>query len=75
MEGAEAQESEADVRMGYREGRAMSAFSDSLSLTIVDPAHSRGEQRSHTERGETVRIISARRASGREKRAYAEGED
>jgi len=53
----------------------MSAFSDSLSLTIVDPAHSRGEQRSHTERGETVRIISARRASGREKRAYAEGED
>jgi uncharacterized DUF497 family protein len=68
---------------------AMSAFADSLSFTISDPDHSRGEQRYlllglsyerrllvvfHTERGETIRIISARRAGRREKRLYEEGE-
>lgn len=69
---------------------AMSAFADLLSFTISDSDHSRGEQRylllgvsyqgrllvvSHTERGETIRIINARRASRREKRVYEEGED
>ena len=69
---------------------AMSAFADLLSFAIADPDHSRGEQRylllgvsyqgrllvvSHTERGETIRIINARRANRREKRVYEEGED
>lgn len=69
---------------------AMSAFADLLSFTILDPDHSRGEQRylllglsyqgrllvvSHTERRETIRIINARRAGRREKRMYEEGED
>jgi uncharacterized protein len=69
---------------------AMTAFADLLSITIPDPDHSRGEQRyvllgmsyqgrlivvSHTERGETIRIITARRADRREKRMYEEGED
>ena len=69
---------------------AMSAFADLLSFAIPDPDHSHGEPRyvllrvsyqrhllvvSHTERGETIRIINARRASRREKRVYEEGED
>jgi uncharacterized DUF497 family protein len=69
---------------------AMSAFADLLSVTILDPDHSHGEQRylllglsyhgrllvvTHTERGEAIRIINARRAHRREKRVYEEGED
>ena len=66
---------------------ASSAFGDPLSVTIPDPEHSRGENRyiligqtldsklvvvSHTERGSTIRIISARFASKHERRAYEE---
>ena len=69
---------------------AVGAFRDLFSLTISDPDHSQGEPRylllgqsyegrllvvSHTERGETVRIINARRARRRETRLYEEGED
>jgi hypothetical protein len=69
---------------------AVVAFRDLFSLTISDPDHSQGEPRylllgqsyegrllvvSHTERGETVRIINARRAGRRETRLYEEGED
>lgn len=69
---------------------AMSAFADLLSVTISDPDHSVEEQRylllglsyrglllvvSHTERGQTIRIINARRADRREKRTYEEGQD
>ncbi len=68
---------------------AMSAFADLLSFTIADPEHSHGERRylllelsyqerllvvSHTERGETIRIINAWRARRGEKRVYEEGE-
>ena len=68
---------------------ASSAFGDPLSLTIPDPDHSVGEQRflllgrsdrgrllivAHTERGDDVRIISARPASRSERRQYEEGE-
>ncbi len=64
---------------------AASVLGDPLSLTIADPVHSVGEARLvtlglsvnrrllvvvHTERGETVRIISARRATARERTAY-----
>jgi len=66
---------------------ASTVFGDPLSLTILDPAHSQGEDRSivlgqshqrellvvvHTERGDHIRIISARRASRRERKSYEE---
>ena len=66
---------------------AATVFGDPLSLTIPDPAHSQAEDRSivlgqshqrkllvvvHTERGDNIRIISARRASRRERRSYEE---
>lgn len=64
---------------------AASAFLDPLSMTIADPDHSVGERRfitmgsssasrlvvvSHTERGSTIRIISARLASAPERKRY-----
>lgn len=66
---------------------AATAFGDPLSLTIADPDHSDDEDRFvllgetfagrlvvvvHTERGERVRIISARLATPRERRSYEE---
>jgi uncharacterized DUF497 family protein len=64
---------------------ATTVLGDPLSLTIRDPGHSEGEQRfvsmgmsdrqrllvvAHTEWGERIRIISARRPTRREKRVY-----
>jgi len=72
--------------VGFRE--AASVLQDSLSTTYPDPAHSRGEQRyvtigrsrlgrtlvvAHADRGDTIRIISARPATRRERRFYEEG--
>lgn len=69
---------------------ASSVLSDWLSVTIPDPAHSEGEERSatlgtsssgrllvviHTERGDKVRVISARPASARERREYEQGDE
>jgi uncharacterized DUF497 family protein len=66
---------------------ATTVFGDPLSLTIPDPAHSQVENRLivlgkshqqkllvvvHTERGDSIRIISARRASRRERKCYEE---
>ena len=66
---------------------AATAFGDPLSRTIPDPDHSETEERlvlmglsnrarlvvvAHTERGDRIRIISARLASKREKRQYEE---
>jgi uncharacterized protein len=66
---------------------ASTVFGDPLSLTIPDPAHSQSEDRFimlgtshtgkllvvvHTERGDSIRIISARRASRRERKNYEE---
>jgi uncharacterized DUF497 family protein len=66
---------------------AATIFGDPLSLTIPDPAHSQAENRFiiigqshqrkllvvvHTERGDNIRVISARRASKRERKAYEE---
>jgi hypothetical protein len=66
---------------------AATVFGDSLSLTIPDPVHSQAEERwimvgqshrrkllvvVHTERGDNIRIISARRASWRERKQYEE---
>ena len=66
---------------------ASTVFGDPLSLTIPDPAHSQMEPRAivlgnshqrklpvvaHTERGDNIRIISARRAGRRERKSYEE---
>jgi uncharacterized protein len=65
---------------------AATAFADPLSLAIPDPDHSDDEERwillgrsmltrilvvVHVERGERVRIISARKANRREVSVYA----
>ena len=67
---------------------ASSVFYDPLAVTGADPDHSEAEDRlitfgvssagrllvvSHIERGETIRIISARRATPHERRIYEEG--
>ncbi|MGD9629341.1 MAG: BrnT family toxin [Pyrinomonadaceae bacterium] len=64
---------------------AASVFFDPLSITIDDPKHSVGERRYvivghsilqrilvvvHTDRGDMIRIISARTATPAEKRNY-----
>lgn len=64
---------------------AASAFADPLSLTIADPEHSVSEERwahlglsftgrlvvvAHTERRDTIRLISARLATRSERRQY-----
>ena len=69
---------------------AATAFGDPLSVTIPDPDHSEGEERFvliglsasgrvlvvvHTERDDRIRLISARAATRRERRAYEEGEE
>ena len=74
---------------GVSFAEAATAFGDPLSLTIPDPDHSQDEDRflligrstrqhlvvvTHAERGDTIRMISARRASRRERIAYEEGE-
>jgi hypothetical protein len=66
---------------------AATLFGDPLSVTIPDPLHSQVENRSiilglshkrqllvviHTERSDNIRIISARRASRRERISYEE---
>jgi len=73
---------------GVSFGEATTVFGDPLSLTIVDLSHSDHEGRFiiigesirsrplvvvHTERGDNIRIISARGATSRERRTYEEG--
>ena len=68
---------------------ASTAFQDTLSLTIEDPLHSIEEERLiligmsqenrilvvvHTERGDTIRIISARKATKKERDDYESNE-
>ena len=72
--------------VGFEE--ASTVFGDLLSLTIPDPEHSRTEEHYvtmgttfagkllvvvHTDRGDNIRIISARRASRRERSSYEKG--
>lgn len=67
---------------------AATVFGDPLSLTVYDPDHSLEEDRfitmgtsvdhrlllvSHTDREERIRIISARLATRRERKAYENG--
>ena len=68
---------------------ASTAFQDTLSLTIDDPLHSIDEVRVvligmsnknrllvvvHTERGDNIRIISARKATKEERKNYESNE-
>lgn len=70
-------------RVSFEE--AMTVFTDPLSLTIPDVLHSDVEERRiitgqsikkrllvvvHSERGEKIRIISARRATAHERKTY-----
>ena len=67
---------------------AMTVFGDPLSVTGYDPRHADDEDRyltmgtsvdgrllvvSHADRGDTVRIISARVATQRERKDYEDG--
>jgi uncharacterized DUF497 family protein len=67
---------------------ATTSFRDPVSASAPDPDHSVSENRfvtfdvssngrlltiSHTERGESIRIISARRATKEERKIYEEG--
>jgi uncharacterized DUF497 family protein len=67
---------------------AITVFLDPFSATIADPDHSTGEQRYvdigsserdrvlvvvYTERGARIRIISCRKATPAERKAYEEG--
>ena len=76
------------VKHGITFAEATTVFADSLSLTIPDPLHSEEEERSvitglsnkgrqlvvvSTERGDTIRVISARPATPRERKQYEEG--
>jgi len=73
---------------GVSFAEAMTVFADELSLTGYDPDHSVEEDRyvimglsavgrvlviSHTDRGEKIRIISAREASRAEQKDYEDG--
>jgi len=68
---------------------ASTAFQDTLSLAIDDPLHSIDEERVvligisnknrllvvvHTERGDNIRIISARKATKKERKNYESNE-
>ncbi len=69
---------------------ASTAFGDTLSVTIHDPLHSDEEDRFvligtsyknrvlvvvHTERKDKIRIISARKATTKERKQYEEGKE
>jgi hypothetical protein len=73
-------------RVSFNE--AATVLDDPLSTTFPDEAHSEGEMRfvtvgvsrrgrllvvAHTERSDTIRIISARRATRREREFYEQG--
>jgi uncharacterized DUF497 family protein len=69
---------------------AATIFGDPLAITYFDPDHSEVEDRyltfghassgnllvvAHTDRGDRVRIISARRATRRERKSYEKGQE
>jgi uncharacterized protein len=73
---------------GVSFAEAMTVFGDELAVTGYDPGHSEEEDRfltmglsaagrllvvSHTDRGDAVRIISAREATRRERKDYEDG--
>jgi len=76
------------ARHGVSFHEAATVFGDPLAITYFDPDHSEEEDRfltfghsssgqllvvSHTDRGDHIRVISARRATRRERKSYEEG--
>lgn len=76
------------AKHGVSFDEATTAFDDDLFLAFADPDHSDAENRlilvgrsnegrllvvSFTERAEDIRLISARRATRRERKVYEEG--
>jgi len=76
-------------RHGVSYDEASTAFRDTMSITIPDPAHSETEDRLvllgysyrnrlivvvHTDRNDRIRVISARPATRRERIRYEESE-
>ena len=76
------------ARHGVSFQEAATVFADPLSITVADPDHTVGEDRyivigrsdrgrllmvAHTERGDRIRIISARGLTPRERADYEEG--
>jgi hypothetical protein len=76
------------IRHGVSFAEAQTVFLDPLALEVPDPEHSMQEERlllvgrsvhqrllvvSFTERGDSIRIISAREATRHERRIYEEG--
>ncbi|MDZ4854401.1 MAG: BrnT family toxin [Nitrospirota bacterium] len=76
------------LKHGVSFEEAASVFLDSRALTFGDPDHSEAEPReitigistrgrvlflSHCERGDGIRIVSARKATPKERKQYAEG--
>ena len=74
---------------GISFAEAVTVFFDPLSLTIPDPVHSQGENRFvitglsyqrrqlvvvHVDRGDRIRIISARLATPSERKKYESGD-
>jgi len=74
-----------EQKHGISFDEASTVFADPLSLTIHDPLHSEDEERFvligtshknrilivvHTERGDNIRIISARKATKKERSYY-----
>lgn len=85
----DAEKAKANLRKhGVSFEEAATVFLDPLALTFPDPYHSGGEEReitighsttvqvvfvAHCRRGNRVRIISARKATRRERKQYEEG--
>jgi len=80
---AKAEQNLLDHGVSFQE--ATTVFGDPLAATIPDPDHSVGEERlitmgqssagqllvvCHVEQGDTIRIISARRATSHERKDY-----
>ncbi len=76
------------IKHGVSFDEASTVFHDKLSITIPDPLHSEDEDRFvllghsennrlvvviHTDRNNRIRIISARLATGKERKRYEEG--
>ncbi len=72
---------------GVSFAEASTVFGDELAITVPDPDHSTEEERfitvgwsnrrrllivAHTDRGDRIRIISARELTPRERKAYEE---
>ena len=78
------------LKHGVSFAEAASVFLDPLALTFEDPDHAEIENReitigvsaksrvlfvAHTARGDRIRLISSRKATGHERKQYAKGID